>query len=131
MNALAGTSRLVRLAVRRDRIVLPAWVIVLAGLLTVWTVGFADSLKTQAEIVSETQVMAGNAGFRMISLSPGASIGAHTMNRGYVTLAILAAVMSILAVVRHTRQNEETGRAEVLRAGVIGPAAPLVAGRRP
>ena len=128
MNALAGTNRLIRLALRRDRIVLPAWVIVLAGLLTVWTMGFANSLKTQADVVRETQVMAGNAGFRMISLSPGASIGAHTMNRGYVTLAILAAVMSILAVVRHTRQNEETGRAEVLRAGVIGPAAPLVAG---
>ncbi len=31
-------------------------------------------------------------------------------------------------MVRHTRQNEETGRAELLRAGVIGPAAPLVAG---
>lgn len=128
MNALAGTGRLIRLALRRDRIVLPAWVIVLAGLLTAWTLGFANSLKSHADVVRETQVMAGNAGFRMLSLSPGASIGAHTMNRGYVTLAVLAAVMSALAVVRHTRQNEETGRAEVLRAGVIGPAAPIAAG---
>ena len=42
------------------------------------------------------------------------------MSRGYVTLAILAAVMSALTVVRHTRQNEETGRAELLGAGVVG-----------
>lgn len=128
MNALTGTGKLIRLALRRDRFVLSAWVAVLAGLLTLWTIGFADSLKTQADVVRETQTMAGNAGFRMLSLSPGASIGAHTMNRGYVTLAVLAAVMSALAVVRHTRQNEETGRAEVLRAGVIGPAAPVAAG---
>jgi ABC-2 type transport system permease protein len=128
MNALTGTGRLIRLALRRDRFVLPAWIIVLAALLTTWTMGFANSLKTQADVVRETQIMASNAGFRMLSLSPGASIGAHTMNRGYVTLAVLAAVMSALAVVRHTRQNEETGRAEVLRAGVIGPAAPVAAG---
>ena len=79
-------------------------------------------------MLRETRLMAGNAGFRMLSLSPGASVGAYAMNRGFVTLAILAAVMSITCVVRHTRQNEETGRAELLGAAVVGPAAGLAAG---
>ena len=53
--------------------------------------------------------MAGNPGMRLLSLSAGASVGAYAMSRTYLTLALLAAVMSTLAVVRHTRQSEETG----------------------
>ncbi len=33
MSGFAGTGRLVRLALRRDRIQLPVWLVVLAGLL--------------------------------------------------------------------------------------------------
>ena len=35
--------------------------------------------------------------------------------------------MSILLVVRHTRADEETGRAELVGAGVVGRHAPLAA----
>ncbi len=35
--------------------------------------------------------------------------------------------MSTLAVVRHTRQNEETGRAELIGSAVVGHLAPLTA----
>ena len=35
--------------------------------------------------------------------------------------------MSVQAVVRHTRQNEETGRAELVRAAVVGRYAALAA----
>jgi ABC-2 type transport system permease protein len=35
--------------------------------------------------------------------------------------------MSVFCVVRHTRQSEETGRDELLRAGVVGPAAGVAA----
>ena len=36
------------------------------------------------------------------------------LHREFVTLAVLAALMSTFAVIRHTRQNEELGRAEML-----------------
>ena len=49
------------------------------------------------------------------------------MTRGYLLLAVLAALMSALAVVRHTRQNEETGRAELVGAAVVGRHAGLAA----
>ena len=49
------------------------------------------------------------------------------MVRDYVTLAVLAALMSTFAVVRHTRQNEELGRAELLGATVVGRYAGLTA----
>lgn len=128
MNSFTGTTRLIRLALRRDRLVLAAWLLVLAGLLALFTAMFVHSLPAQADVLRETRLMAGNAGFRMLSLSSGASIGAYAMSRTWVTFALLAAVMSVLCVVRHTRQNEETGRAELLGAGVVGPAAGLTAG---
>ena len=49
------------------------------------------------------------------------------MIRGYLLLAVLAALMSALSVVRHTRQNEETGRAELVGAAVVGRHAGLAA----
>jgi ABC-2 type transport system permease protein len=84
-----------------------------------------SNLPTHADVVRETQFMAANPGMRLLSLSAGASEGAYAMSRGYVTLAILAAVMSALTVVRHTRQNEELGRAELVGATVVGRYAPL------
>jgi ABC-2 type transport system permease protein len=43
----------------------------------------------------------------------------------YATVAVLTALTSIFIVVRHTRQNEETGRAELLASGVTGRYAAL------
>jgi ABC-2 type transport system permease protein len=128
MNTLTGTRTLIRLALRRDRLTLAAWLLVLAGLMAMFTQMAAGNLPTHADVVRETQFMAANPGMRLLSLSAGASVGAYTMSRGFVTLAILAAVMSALTVVRHTRQNEETGRAELLGAGVVGSSAGLAAG---
>jgi len=127
MNTLAGTRRLIGLALRRDRFVLTAWVLALTVLMALFTNMSADGLQTERDVLTETQFMAGSPAMRLLSLSSGASVGAYTMSRGYLTLAVLAAVMSILAVVRHTRQNEETGRAELLRAGVVGRSANLTA----
>lgn len=127
MNALTGTGRLIRLALRRDRFVLTFWVLALAVFLAATTHMSVTGLPTQRDVVTETQFMAANPGMRVMSLSAGASVGAYAMSRSYLTLAVLAAVMSVLAVVRHTRQSEEKGRDELLRAGVVGPAAGLAA----
>ena len=127
MNALAGTGRLLRLALRRDRFVLAFWVLGLTAFLLGTTHMSVVGLPTHHDVVNETRFMATNPGMRLMSLSAGASVGAYAMSRSYLTIAILAAVMSVLCVVRHTRQNEETGRDELLRAGVVGPAAGVVA----
>src|SRR5512139_556845 len=127
-SSFTGTAALTRLAFRRDRITLPAWVLTLAALLTSFTAMTAQGMPTQRDIVQETQLMAGNTGMRLIGLASGANVGGYALIRGYVTLAVAAALMSILAVVRHTRQNEELGRAELLSATVVGRHAPLASG---
>jgi ABC-2 type transport system permease protein len=64
---------------------------------------------------------------RVLGLVTGPTIGGYTLHRDGLTLAVLAAMMSVLAVVRHTRQSEELGREEMLRAGVVGRHASLAA----
>lgn len=57
----------------------------------------------------------------------GTDIGAVVVTESYLTLALLAALLSTFAVIRHTRQNEETGRAELLGAAPVGRYALLTA----
>ena len=126
-TGLAGTSRLVLLALRRDRLVLPAWVLGLGCFVGITTDMFARSLTTQEALVRETQLVTANAGMRMLGITSGPSVGGYMLHREFVTVSALAALMSVLAVVRHTRQNEELGRAEVLGSAVVGRRAALAA----
>jgi ABC-2 type transport system permease protein len=63
----------------------------------------------------------------VLGLVTGTSVGGYTLHRDALTLAVLAAMMSVLAVVRHTRQSEELGREEMLAAGVVGRYASVTA----
>jgi len=126
MSGFTGTRRLVRLALRRDRFTLPAWILGMAGFLAATTAMFEDSYaKHPGLLVPDTQIVIGNPGMRVLGLVTGPTVGGYTLHRDALTLAVLAALMSVLAVFRHTRQAEELGRAEMLGAGVVGRYAPL------
>ncbi|HEX2416801.1 MAG TPA: hypothetical protein VHJ83_01575, partial [Micromonosporaceae bacterium] len=126
-NALTGTAALTRLALRRGRINLPAWVLGLAGFTAATTAMWASDFDSAADVVQEMRVAATSPGIRMLGLASGASVGGYAMVRNYLLLAVLAALMSTFAVVRHTRQGEETGRAELIGAAVVGRHASLAA----
>ena len=125
MTALSGTGALTMLALRRDRLKLSAYVCgevaLMAGMVAMWN---AD---THQALVEEIELFAGTPALRIFGVVSGVSIGSAFMTRGYLLLAVLAALMSALAVVRHTRQNEETGRAEMVGAAVVGRHAGLAA----
>jgi ABC-2 type transport system permease protein len=125
MNALTGTGSLTWLALRRDRFKLPAYVLGLS-LLTLGMLAGIGGQDRQA-LVDEAELFASTPAMRIFGVASGASEGATTMIRGYLLLAVLAALMSALSVVRHTRQNEETGRAELVGAAVVGRHAGLTA----
>jgi len=127
MNTLTGTAALIRLALRRDRFTLPLWTVCLAGFTAGITAMSATGFKNQADLVQETRMMATSPAMRLLGLASGATVGGYTMIRGYLTLAVLAALMSVFAVVRHTRQSEETGRSELVGAAVVGRHAGLAA----
>jgi ABC-2 type transport system permease protein len=128
MTSLVGTTRLTRLALRRDRFTLPAWILGMAGFLAATTAMFADNYgKHPLLLAPDTQIVVDNPGMRVLGLVTGSTVGGYTLHRDGLTLAVLAALMSVLAVVRHTRQAEELGRAEMLGGGVVGRHASLAA----
>jgi ABC-2 type transport system permease protein len=128
MTGVTGSLRLVRLAARRDRVTLSAWVLGMAVFLAATTAMFDASYTDQPQLLEpDTRIVVENPGMRVLGLVTGASVGGYTLHRDALTLSVLAAMMSILAVVRHTRQAEELGRSELLAAGVTGRYASLVA----
>jgi ABC-2 type transport system permease protein len=128
MSGFTGMGRLVRLALRRDRITLPAWILGMAGFLAATTALIADSYAKHPLLLEpDTRIVVENPGMRVLGLVTGPSVGSYTLHRDGLTLVVLAAVMSVLAVVRHTRQSEELGREELLGAGVVGRYASLAA----
>ena len=60
-------------------------------------------------------------------LVSGTSLGATVAAQALLVMFLAVSVMSTFAVVRHTRQNEELGRAELVGAGVVGRHAGLTA----
>ena len=128
MSGFTGTVRLLRLAARRDRVAVSGWILGMAGFLAATTAMFADSYSRHPMLLEpDTRIVVENPGMRVLGLVTGPSVGGYTLHRDALTLAVLAAMMSILAVVRHTRQAEELGRQELVAAGVTGRYASLAA----
>ena len=111
MSDFTGTTWMVRLATRRDRIALPAWILGMTTFLVVTTAMFEDNYAKHPQLLEpDTRIVVENPGMRVLGLVTGPSVGGYTLHRDALTLAVLAAMMSVLAVVRHTRQSEELGR---------------------
>ena len=128
MSTLTGTPRLIRLALRRDRILLPVWILSIAGLASASIASVFSLYATDADRLAGAQFSAANPMTRVFDgPASGTTIGAMAIVEAYKVLAILVALMSSQAVVRHTRQDEETGRAELLGSAVVGRHARLTA----
>ncbi|MGJ3509730.1 ABC transporter permease [Enemella sp. A6] len=125
-----GTGTLVRLMLRRDRIKLPLWI---AGLgLYVLYIGAAlpALAATKQELGAIVPLLQQPVG-RMFT-GPAYGLDAPTYARvfasGYALyLLLIAALMNIMLISRHTRVEEQSGRAELVRANVTGRHASLTA----
>ncbi|OPC83962.1 ABC transporter permease [Embleya scabrispora] len=125
---LAGTPTLIRLALRRDRVLIPVWVVALVGTLSSTERSLEKLYDTAAERADVAHDMNANGSFRALYGAVYAdSYGALTVWRVGATVALLAGLMSVLVVIRHTRDEEETGRQEALSAAMVGRRAPLTA----
>ncbi|HEX5496264.1 MAG TPA: ABC transporter permease [Mycobacteriales bacterium] len=129
MSTLTGTGAMIRLALRRDRILLPVWVYGLTALV----VGTAESFaRLYPTVASRRQFATGIGSNPAVRAIYGhgfdlTSVGGLTAWRIGGSGAVLVALMSLLVVTRHTRAEEETGRLELLGATVVGRHAGLAA----
>ncbi|REE72371.1 ABC-2 type transport system permease protein [Rhodococcus wratislaviensis] len=124
----AGTVRLVRLALRRDRIQLPVWLLALAVLQAFSASSVLGLYPTVPDLRSFAMATAASpVALATNGLVSGYSAGAVLACQIVMPMSLAACLMTTLLVVRHTRQNEETGRAELVEAAVVGRKALLTA----
>ncbi|HET6296024.1 MAG TPA: ABC transporter permease [Kribbella sp.] len=123
MKTLAGTGGLIRLILRRDRVILPIWIVLLCLIPISYVNTFADLYPT----AESRQQYADNAGFiTLYGQLSGTSLGEFiTWRVGFVP--VIVGLISLLTVIRHTRVEEETGRSELLGSSVVGRHAGLAA----
>lgn len=129
MHAFTGTWRLVRLALRRDRIKLPVILIVLGFVFYSSAQAAVDFYgKTELDQIKYAATNAPSVVGRVFN-GPigGPDIGAIVLNETYLFTALCLAFVSTMTIVRHTRQNEEFGRSELIESGVVSRHASLIA----
>jgi ABC-2 type transport system permease protein len=129
MSTLTGTGSLVRLALRRDRVLIPAWALGVTLFVVSSAASFDQLYRTTAERAKFANEVAGNPVFKALYGSiHSLTTGGLTAWRTAGSAALLAGLMSLLVMTRHTRAEEEAGRAELLGATVVGRHASIVAG---
>ena len=128
-DRLRGTVLLLRFALRRDRVLLPAWVLLLTASVVASAAATGPLYATTAERVAAAEAL--NASPAIVALYgpilDTSSLGELAMTKMTVLYAVFVAFLSVVVVRRHTRVEEETGRAELVGATAVGADAPLAA----
>ncbi|MEU7765127.1 ABC transporter permease [Nocardia sp. NPDC049190] len=123
----AGTGSLLRLFLRRDRIVLPLWTLLIGLMPAIQIASIKDLYSSQAQLDSFATTTAHSpallAMYGPVFSSELGSIGTWKAGAMYTIIAIA----TVLTVIRHTRVEEETGRAELVGSTSIGRYAGLTA----
>lgn len=129
-GALAGTRTLVGFNLRRDRVRLPVWILALF----LGTLAAADKYAAlyadPEDRASALATMGSPAALAMTGprhYLDDYTFGAMTGHQMLGFTAVLIGLMNVLTVTRHTRDEEETNRAELVRSTVVGRHAHLAA----
>lgn len=129
MTSLRGTGALIRLALRRDRVMLPAWTavfVVMAASSASATTGFYP---TVADRVQAARSINGTPSLVALygKIYDPTSLGEVSLIKLGGFGAAMVAILAIVLVVRHTRGEEEAGRLELVGSTVVGRRAGLAA----
>jgi ABC-2 type transport system permease protein len=117
---------LLRTELRRERWLLPVWILGILGLLAAAGVAVAREFGDEQERVALAAVATGNPAFLFLrGLPDGADTGALVYFQTFAFLAVLTGLMNTFLVVRHTRADEERGRTELIAATSIPRTLPL------
>lgn len=133
MNSFKGTGQLIKLALRRDRVRLPVWIILLAGFTILIAASFPDIYPTAQDRQVRAELILSPAAKAFAGPGYGAdnyTFGAMMTNEMLGFMLIFVALMAVLLTVRHTRAEEEKGSSELVRANSVGrlatPTAALI-----
>lgn len=128
MRELTGGGAMIRFILRREKVALPLWILLLVVMVLGTPFNYAHLLSTDEMIRSIAEEIGKN---EMLSAFAGrlneVSLAGLSVWKIGDTCYTLIGLMSILTVTRHTRAEEESGRRELLGACAIGRLASLTA----
>ncbi|GAB1816460.1 ABC transporter permease [Mycobacterium sp. MUNTM1] len=124
----SGTLAMLRLYLRRDRVSMPLWVLLLSVPLATVYVGSIEKVYPTAPARAGfvASIMASPAQRALYGQVYNDSLGAVGIWKAGM-FHVLIAVAVILTVIRHTRADEENGRTELVDSTAIGRYASLSA----
>lgn len=126
---MTGVGVLFRSYLRRDRWLVLWWC--LGGTVLYWSqaASIPGLYATQAELDAAAASMESNAAFIAMLGPPRAldTVGGQVFFQISAFGGIVAALMTMFIIGRHTRAEEESGRDELVRSGTVGRRAPLAA----
>ena len=125
---MTGTWNLIKLILRRDRVKLPVWILSLVGIL-LWMIPILKDTYAAPETLAtlHQQFSMVPAGLFLTGPMDGANFGSLFTLETVLWWGIMIAFMNTLFVIRHTRQNEEMGAAELIFSGLVHRGAGLAA----
>ena len=120
---------MLRFTLRRERVRIPVYVLVLVGLIASTAAQSEQLYPTAASRADYVTTVAANPGLIAMVGPPYAviSVGGDVAWQWGAFGAVVAALMSMFIVGRHTRGEEQSGRSELVRASVVGRRVPLTA----
>lgn len=129
MSPYAGTGAMLRLALRRDRVMIPLWALILAATVSSSVAATADLYPRAEERARAVQLLNDSPAtlFMYGPIDDPHSLGAIGTFKFLAMGAFLVSLLAMFTVRRHTRGDEETGRLELVTAGVLGKRATLTA----
>ena len=125
----AGLGTMVRLALRRDRVLIPLWALILSTVV-------AGSVGRHVDLYPDSPGAAPRRSPPTPHPRPASCTGPSTTRRASAAWPPgrwhhgggLRRLLAMTVVRRHTRTDEEAGRLELVTAGLLGKRATLTAG---
>ena len=127
-DRFAGLGTMVRLVLRRNRVRLIVWLVVLVGMYQ-YIVSYYKSVFPTQQSLDDFAKLSNTPGIRALTgLSPAANtMGGAVWTKGWMTVVLALAIGVMFLVTRSGRADEEAGRTELLRSRVLGVHAYSVA----
>lgn len=128
MSTFAGTGSLVRLASRRDRVLIPVSVLALVAFAAgsaQATIDLYPTLNSALEIIRP--LVANPASVALYGPMTNLTLDSFAVFKSVLLGGVFVCLLAYIVVRRHTRTEEEAGRLELLGAGAIERRSPLTA----
>ena len=124
---MTGVGGLLRFMLRRERFALPWWLLGATLLVLVQSTQSQELYETPQDLAKLRQSIGGNTAVFAMSGPTRLleNIGGEVVFEILAFVAILVALMNMFLIGRHTRAEEETGRAELVRSARVGRHATL------